>query len=385
MKTISKKTGVLVFATVMILLTVSVITGGTEEDYGLRLSSDEQPSKIGVGYNPSPRNMEKIISSSAVSDVILRSENFDETWVDDPDPEDPYMVPVGWDIDGICTGTQSGVPWATHYWRQFGDGAYPFTHSPPHCAGIWWSDGSYPDPPNCAQDEWLISPELDVSEFRHMELTFYSVYTMLRWGAGETAHDYIKVSTDGGHTWTVVADLAHDREFDFDGCSGGPGGYGWNWNDIPIVVDLSDYAGSDLLMIAFHYEIEGNVDRGVWMVDDVQLVAIFTPKLEVGGITGGLFRINAAVTNVGDANATDVAWGISVKGGIRDRINISTEGIIPALNISDTSYIKTKRPIVGLGKITITISASATDADTVTRTATGFVLFFYITNIIVQS
>ena len=380
----------MVSAVMLLFVSASVASAGGDDQSAGRLSSANHPLHVGADLSvfPSPCQSTAPAESAMDEVTVLLSENFDATWGTDPDPNDPYLVPVGWDIDGLCIGTQEGVPWATHYWRQFGDGAYPFTHTPPHCAGLWWSDGSYPDPPDGAQDEWLISPEIDVSDYRQIDLTFYSVYTMLRWGAGDTAHDYIQVSTDQGETWTVVADLAHDPEYDFDTCTGGVGGYGWNWNEIPIEIDLSLYAGSPSIMIAFRYQFtmtQGNIDRGLWMVDDVLLRGIQTPTLAVHTIGGKFFRINATVSNIGDANATDVTWTISVKGGRQQRINVSAEGSLAVFPVDDLLVIQTHQPILGLGAITITVSVRAGNAATVTKTATAVVLFFYITNIIIRS
>ncbi|MBA7651217.1 hypothetical protein ES703_59034 [subsurface metagenome] len=89
------------------------------------------------------------------------------------------------------------------------------------------------------------------------------------YGADPDSHDYIKVSTDGGDTWDIVGDLCHDGDFYFPGASGGPGGYGWNWNEYPPVVNLSAYDGSSSLMVAWNYNSGGGDPRGIWMVDDV--------------------------------------------------------------------------------------------------------------------
>jgi len=185
---------------------------------------------------------------------------------------DPYSVPAGWDIDGWCIATQDGTEWATHYWAQYDDSNYPLTHSPPYCAGIWWSDGSGGDPVNGEQNEWLISPELDVSSYVTLTLEFYSVYTMNSYGSNPSAHDYIKVSIDEGENWDIVGDLVHDAEFYFEDATGGPGGEGWNWMEYPPTIDLSAYAGEESLLIAFVYEsLDGEPSRGIFMVDDVLL------------------------------------------------------------------------------------------------------------------
>jgi hypothetical protein len=197
-------------------------------------------------------------------------ENMDGTWVADPDG-DPYFVPSGWDIDGICTSYQSGYPLLTHYWSQMDSTHHPMPYSAPYAAAVWWSDGTGGDPTSGAQDEWLITPELDCSNYYNLILEFYSCYTMPSYGAAATAHDYIKASTDGGSTWNIVADLAHDPEYEYAGAGQGYAGAGWNWNEVMVAVDLTAYDYSSSLILAFNYDSDGASPRGIWAVDDVMV------------------------------------------------------------------------------------------------------------------
>ncbi|MBU1941090.1 MAG: choice-of-anchor J domain-containing protein, partial [Candidatus Thermoplasmatota archaeon] len=225
-------------------------------------------------------------------DITVFSMDFDGTWVADPDPSDPYMVPAtGWDVDGICTAAQSGYPALTHYWSQFDDATYPIPHQGGFAAGLWWSDGSGGDPTSGAQDEWIITPSIDCTGYENLSLSFYSVYTMSSYGAAASAHDYIQVSTDGGTTWTVVADLVHDAAYYFPGATGGPGGAGWNWNEYPPVIDMSAYDGVPSLMIAFNYLSDGAAPRGIWAVDTMELY-----QVEYAGHDTGVTDIIAPVS-----------------------------------------------------------------------------------------
>ncbi|MBI4999929.1 MAG: hypothetical protein HZB92_00150, partial [Euryarchaeota archaeon] len=183
--------------------------------------------------------------------------------------------PAGWSTAGICSA-YTILPMLTHYWAQYDDAVIgvPISYSPPDCAGVWWSDGSGGDPPAGDQNEWLISPSIDASGLTNMQLTFWSVYTMMRYGAADGAHDYVRVSVDNGSSWTIVADLAHDAAFDFDGCSGGwIGNSSWNYYDFPISIDLSSYAGNPNVLVAWNYVYDSASPggRGIWMVDDVSI------------------------------------------------------------------------------------------------------------------
>jgi uncharacterized membrane protein len=205
-----------------------------------------------------------VINVNAIDAFNLVNENFDSgVW-----------PPAGWNTGGICSASQASNVLLTHYWSMMDDSGMPLTYSSPYCAGLWWSDGSGGDPADGQQNEWLVSPSMDFSAFTAVDLNFMSAYTMMRYGAAATSHDYIRVSTDGGMTWDVVADLAQDPEFDFDGCTGGPAGASsWNWYEVPISIDLSAYAGMADVMVAWNYLSEAPTGiRGIWMIDDVQVL-----------------------------------------------------------------------------------------------------------------
>ena len=207
---------------------------------------------------------------SIAGEGLLLFEDFDGAWVADPDGG-PYTVPDGWDVDGICLAAQEGFPGMTHFWSRYDDALQPLPWSPPYCAGLWWSDGTGGDPASGAQDEWLISPEFSAAGAANLYLTFRSCYTMASYGAAESAHNYVKVSTDGGSSWEIAGDLCHDTGYYFPNATGGPGGTGWNWNEFPPVVDLGAWDGSPSLIIAFHYETDGLGLHGIWAVDDIQV------------------------------------------------------------------------------------------------------------------
>jgi hypothetical protein len=98
-----------------------------------------------------------------------------------------------------------------------------------------------------------------------------------------------------------------------------------------------------------------------------------TPEIEIGNITGGLFKVNAVIKNVGDGNASDVNWNISVKGGILGKIDVHSEGIIASLTAGQETTVSTDKIILGLGSITVEVKADEAD-----KTTDGFVLLFVI-------
>lgn len=65
------------------------------------------------------------------------------------------------------------------------------------------------------------------------------------------------------------------------------------------------------------------------------------------------------IHNIGDADATEVAWGITIDGGfiIFDRYS---EGVIPIIPVEEFATTPS-RLVLGLGRITITISAECAE------------------------
>jgi len=237
----------------------------------------------------------------------LLYEDMEGTWITDPDG-DPYMVPEdatfgAWDIDGLCVDSQAGYPQLTHYISQMADyGGYGLPYEGTYCAGAWWSDGNGGD---TTQDEWLKTPDMDLSEYGNLELSFYGIWN---WASTWNDHVYIKASTDGGTTWDILADLLQDSEYEQG--AGGPGGTGWCWNEYEVVIDLSAYDQSPSLIIAYQ------------LLGDPTMVAInYIDAIEItGDVAGtwlpGTYPVEATIENFGnyDENNFDVTAQIFLVG-----------------------------------------------------------------------
>jgi hypothetical protein len=209
------------------------------------------------------------------ADGPVLSEDFEATWVSDSDGD---LAPQNWDVNITSTELQPSFPSCQPpvnfetYWSQYDrECGYPWAHSGDYCAALWWS---FHD-----QDEWLISPELDFTCATEITLFFWSAY-VLPSVVSDCVHNYIKVSTDSGATWTTVADLCQDSEFELGGST--PDHFQFNWYEVPITIDLSAYSGESSVRLAWQYLqlCEEGADYGSWMVDDVE-VTVFC------GIVGG--------------------------------------------------------------------------------------------------
>ena len=101
----------------------------------------------------------------------------------------------------------------------------------------------------------------------------------------------------------------------------------------------------------------------------------YPPVIEIGNITGGLFKVKAVIKNTGDGVATNVSWSIKLTGGLII-LGKDTSGTIASLNASGEQTVSSKL-ILGFGKTVITVSAEiAESSDTVEQDA--FVLLFFI-------
>jgi hypothetical protein len=121
---------------------------------------------------------------------------------------------------------------------------------PPHGgesqAGMWWSYDY--------QDEWLKTPA-----FNCLPGASLSFWSYVYFGSTNGDHYYVKVSTDGGNSWTVLWDASTQ--------TGGQNAY-----TTPITIDLSSYGGQEI-MLAFHAEDPPSDDGMwyVWFIDDIHI------------------------------------------------------------------------------------------------------------------
>jgi hypothetical protein len=141
---------------------------------------------------------------------------------------------------------------------------------PPHGgdyqAALWWDYGH--------QDEWLITPEFNCPA--DADLYFWSY---VFFGSTNADHYYIKVSTDGGSTWTELWDAST--------LTGG-----WNYYDTPINVALDSYAGQDI-KIAWQ-AVDGPTNDGLWYVWFIDDIVIGSPTRQITFPAGQLITRSAS-------------------------------------------------------------------------------------------
>jgi hypothetical protein len=100
------------------------------------------------------------------------------------------------------------------------------------------------------------------------------------------------------------------------------------------------------------------------------------PNIQIGTVAGGIGKVTMDIVNSGTAEATDVDWSISVKGGLLGRINVTTTSNLASLGAGITQTVQTDKFIFGLGALTIQLTAGSA-----TASKTGRVLLIFVRNI----
>lgn len=185
-----------------------------------------------------------------------------------------------------------------------------------------------------------------------------------------------------GHLHVYVTEI----ESRWDTYSGKPyhfamiGNYAFNENvNIPggdvseysTTWDGSQYGVGDLeednvMVIATIYNSDNNnyVDETA----AASFVELWPPGLEIE-IEGRITGISANIKNNETEDMTNLDWSIYVTGGILGLINVSTDGFIKTLEAETETTLETDKPIIGLGRISITVNINIG-----TKTEQGFAL-----------
>jgi len=98
------------------------------------------------------------------------------------------------------------------------------------------------------------------------------------------------------------------------------------------------------------------------------------PILDMGLISGGLFRVSAVIKNIGATEATNVKWNMTLSGTIL--IGKESNGEILSIPAGE-SATATSGLIIGFGKTTVTVTAEIPEGSD-TRSQGGTVFLFFI-------
>jgi len=159
-----------------------------------------------------------------------------------------------------------------------------------------------------------------------------------------------------------------------------PISYLFTWDDgtdsgwLPAIPSGATATASHTWTTAGSYDItvkakDATGESGVSPAHTIVISA--APAIEIGAITGGLFKVKAVIENNGAVAATNVSWGIDLAGGLI-LLGKASSGTIPTIAAGGTATI-TSKMIIGFGKTVITVTA-----DTATKSQNATVLLVFI-------
>jgi hypothetical protein len=176
-------------------------------------------------------------------------------------------------------------------------------------------------------------------------------------------------------------------EYDFEAVTtdfeGDPISYMFDWGDETFSEWIGPFPSGTPVEGSHAWDDEGEYEVRAKAKDDfgesdwslshiIEIIA--GPKLEIGIIRGGLFKVSVDINNIGATAATGVQWSIKLEGGAF--IGKETEGTgldIPA----GGSETVTSNLILGFGSTMIAVETSIAESSD-TREQSGFVFLFFI-------
>jgi hypothetical protein len=103
--------------------------------------------------------------------------------------------------------------------------------------------------------------------------------------------------------------------------------------------------------------------------------SVASPELEITEIKGGI-GAKATIKNVGDGDATDIAWNITIEGGLV-LIGGESTGTVASL-AADASVEISTGLVLGFGRPTITVAAESAEGAIVDGSASGILLLILL-------
>lgn len=146
-------------------------------------------------------------------------------------------------------------------------------------AGLWWVTEH--------QDEWLKTPSFNCPPDAYITFETYATY-----GSPNGDHYYLKISNNGGNTWIALWDASVLPA-------------GSNHYQNPITIDLSSYAGSEVIL-AFHAD-DPDDNAGLWntwFIDNIYIGnMVQTISFNASSLLPGRVNINPTWSSNASPNA----------------------------------------------------------------------------------
>jgi hypothetical protein len=159
-----------------------------------------------------------------------------------------------------------------------------------------------------------------------------------------------------------------------------------DWDDGEKEDWIGPYASGEVISVTHTWTERGdykikarakdtNGARGIW--SDPYQMHIGLPALDINSLNGGLFTIKSTIKNMGEAEATDIQWTISLDGGLI-LLGKESSGDIGYLDPGEEAKISTKL-ILGFGKTLVRATAEIPEhLDEREQRATVFLFFITV-------
>jgi len=223
---------------------------------------------------------------------------------------------------------------------------------------------------NNAQDEWLTSPEVDLTYYYAAGIVFW-VNTTITGAPGMNVDLVVRGDGIDDIVWSVVSEVDWTT-------------YAWR----EVSVDLSAYA-TKIITVSWHYY--GEVGKKNFALDDI----VFSgtpltppPTLQIGEISGGFKAtkaINVEIINANNETGDDginVIWSITAIGnGILKKINVTANGTIPLLEHNGGLEVVQCTGLMGVAMLNITVRADIPDNPRVVpveKSVDGFLFLLWV-------
>ena len=162
--------------------------------------------------------------------------------------------------------------------------------------------------------------------------------------------------------------------------------YQWSWGDGTSSKWLGPFDSGDTVSASHRWAEEETYEVTVkakdcygaesgWSVAKAIHIAN-RPVLEIGNITGGVFKVNAVIKNNGSADATSVTWNITLDGGVI-LVGKKTSGRVLIIPVGEEKTVSSGL-ILGFGKTVVTVTVEIPDVTSDTAERDAFVFLFFI-------
>ena len=181
-----------------------------------------------------------------------------------------------------------------------------------------------------------------------------------------------------------------NEEYIFSASTSDPEGdqvfYMWNWSDETYSDWLGPYDSGATMYVNHIWNETGDYNITVKAKDvydfesdwsEPKIIHIHgVPVLEIGNISGGLFKVTAEIKNNGSADVVGVDWGITLDGGFI-LLGKETTGRIMSIPAGEEVTVRSDL-ICGLGRTVITAMAEKPGVSSDTKEQDAFVFLFFI-------